>query len=247
MRVSDLDAVEPHSLPLQFLAETGLVGALLAGGAALAAALAALGALRRAAAPPSEPPSWRSSACPWPTPSRASSTSSGTSWPPPGRAMLVTGVLLTAGGQSLPPRRHGLWAFAPPLAAAALLYSLAAPWLAERRVERAYGAVANGDPAAAVQAAESARGLNPLSARPASRRGERPGPGRRPRRCAAGALVEAAKLQPENPATWYELGVFELRIAKRPEAAIEPLERVAELDPYGDAPRLLAEARRATR
>ena len=38
VRVSELDAVEPHNLPLQFLAETGLVGALLAGGAALAAA-----------------------------------------------------------------------------------------------------------------------------------------------------------------------------------------------------------------
>ena len=51
VRVSDLDAVEPHNLPLQFLAETGLVGALLAGGAALAAAIAALGALRRAEGP----------------------------------------------------------------------------------------------------------------------------------------------------------------------------------------------------
>ena len=160
-----------------------------------------------------------------------------------GPVMLVTGVLLTAGTGSLPPRRHGLWALAPPLAAAALLYSLAAPWLAERRVERAYEAVANGDPAAALRAAESARGLNPLSLDPlraeASARvlaGDLDG--------AEAALVEAARRQPENPAAWYELGVFELRIANRPDDAVGPLERAAALDPHGDAAALLAEARR---
>lgn len=243
VRVSDLSAVEPHNLPLQFLAETGLVGALLAGGAALAAALAALGTLRRAEGP--EQAAVVALVC-----APVAYAVQGLvdfEWDflaATGPLMLVTGVLLTAGRGSLPPRRHGLWAFAPPLLAAALLYSLAAPWLAERRVERAYEAVANGDPAGALQAVESARGLNPLSLDPlraeASARvlaGDLEGAGR--------ALAEATELQPENPATWYELGAFELQIAKRPDAAIEPLERAAALDPHGDAPGLIAEARKA--
>ena len=158
--------------------------------------------------------------------------------------MLVTGVLLTAGGQSTPPRKHGIWALAPPLVAAALLYSLAAPWLAERRVERAYDTVANGEPAAAVQAAESARGLNPLSLDPlraeANARvlgGDLDGARR--------ALTDAVELQPENPATWYELGVFELRSRSVPTPPWDRSQRAAALDPHGDAPTLLAEARRS--
>jgi hypothetical protein len=241
VRVSDLDAVEPHNLPLQFLAETGLVGALLAGGAALAAAVAALGTLRRAEGP--ERAATVALIC---VPvAYAVQGFVDFDWDflaATGPMMLVTGVVLTAGGQSTPPRKHGIWALAPPLVAAALLYSLAAPWLAERRVERAYEAVANGEPAAAVQSAESARRLNPLSLDPlraeASARvlgGDLDGARR--------GLADAVELQPENPATWYELGVFELRIAQRPGAAIEPLSRAAELDPHGDAPALLAEAR----
>jgi hypothetical protein len=244
VRVSDLDAVEPHNLPLQFLAETGLVGALLAGGAALAAAVAALGALRRAEGP--ERSAIVALVC---VPvAYAVQGLLDFDWDflaATGPLMLVTGVLLTAGRASPPARRHGLWAVAPPLAAAALLYSLTAPWLAEQRVERAYEAVANGDPVAAVRSARSASGLNPLSVDPlrveASARvlgGDLDGARR--------ALAEAVELQPENPATWYELGVFELRIAVRPEAAIRPLTRAAALDPHGNARGLIEEARRAT-
>ena len=243
VRVSDLDAVEPHNLPLQFLAETGLVGALLAGGAALAAAIAALGALRRTEGP--ERAAMVALVCvPVAYGVQGLVDFDWDFLAATGPAMLVTGVLLTAGGQSTPPRKRGILALAPPLVAAALLYSLAAPWLAERRVERAYDTVANGEPAAAVQAAESARGLNPLSLDPlraeATARvlGGDLDEARR-------ALTDAVELQPENPATWYELGVFELRIAGRPDAAVGPLERAAALDPHGDAPTLLAETRRS--
>jgi hypothetical protein len=246
VRVSDLDAVEPHNLPLQFLAETGLVGGLLAGGAMLAALIAVNDAVRRAE--PRERAALVALTC-----VLAAYLAQGLvdfDWDflaVTGPLMLVTGVLLTVGHAPVPPpRRRGLWALAPPLALAALLYSFAAPSLAERRVERAYDAVANGRPAAALAAAESARGLNPLSAGPlraeANARvfaGDIAGAGR--------ALAEAVDVQPDNPQTWYELGAFELQIAKRPEAAIEPLARAAELDPHGEAPRLLAEARGATR
>ena len=246
VRASDLNAVEPHNLPLQFLSETGLVGGLLAGGATLAAVIAAIGAVRRAE--PRERAAVVALTC-----VLAAYLAQGLvdfDWDflaVTGPLMLVTGVLLTTGHAPVPPpRRHGLWALAPPLALAALLYSFAAPWLAERHVERAYDAVADGRPAAALASAESARSLNPLSVGPlqaeANARvlaGDVAGAGR--------ALTEAVDVQPDNPETWYELGVFELQIAKRPEAALQPLARAAELDPYGDAPRLLAEARRATR
>jgi hypothetical protein len=241
VRVTDLHAVEPHSLPLQFLAETGLVGALLAGGAALAAALALVGALRRTDGP--ERGAMVALICV--AVAYAVQGLVDFDWDflaVTGPVMLITGVLLTAGRQSPPPRRNGLWAFAPPLAAAALLYSLAVPWLAERKVERAYEAVANGDPVAAVRSARSASGLNPLSVDPlraeASARvlgGDLDGARR--------ALADAVELQPKNSATWYELGFFELRIAQRPGAAIGPLSRAATLDPHGDAPALLVEAR----
>ena len=242
VRVSDLSAVEPHSLPLQFLAETGLVGALLSGGAVLTAALAAFGAFRRAeglergavVALVCVPVAYAVQALfdfGW---DFLAST---------GPVMLVTGVLLTVGRGSPARRGRSLWALAPPLAAAALLYSLAAPWLAERRVESTYDAVAEGQPEAAIASAESARGLNPLSVEPlraqtsaAVQAGDLD--------AARRALAEAVELQPENPETWLELGVFELRIAMRPEAAVEPLSRAAELDPHGDATALLAEARR---
>jgi hypothetical protein len=240
IRVSDLDAVEPHSLPLQFLAETGLVGALLAGGAALAAAVAALGALRRAEGP--ERGATVALVCV--LVAYAVQGLFDFDWDflaATGPVMLVTGVLLSAGGQSAPPRRHRLWMFAPALAVAALIYSLAAPWLAERKVELAYDAVANGDAAAGIEAAESARGLNPLSLDPLRVQvtarvldGDIAG--------ARQALVDAVELQPENPASWYELGVFEL-LARRPDAAVRPLQRAAELDPHGHAPTLLADLR----
>jgi hypothetical protein len=246
VRVSDLDAVEPHSLPLQFLAETGLVGGLLAGGATLAALIAAIGAVRRAEL--RERAAVVALTC-----ALGAYLAQGLvdfDWDflaVTGPLMLVTGVLLATGRAPAPaPRRHGLWALAPPLALAALLYSFAAPWLAERRVETAYGAVADGKPASALASAESARGLNPLSVEPLRAEANA--------RVLAGdvagagiALAEAVGVQPDNPETWYELGAFELQIAKRPEVAIEPLVRAAELDPHGDAPRLLAEARRARR
>ena len=240
VRTSDLHAAEPHNLPLQFLAETGLVGALLAGGAVLAAAVAALGAFRRAQGP--ERSAIAALVC---VPvAYAVQGLVDFEWDflaATGPLMLVTGVLLTAGGQSAPPRRHRLWMFAPPLAAAALLYSLAAPWLAERRVERAYEAVANGDAETAIEAAESARRLNPLSLDPLRVQvnarvldGDIEG--------ARQALIDAVELQPENPASWYELGVFET-LARRPDAAVRPLERAAALDPHGYASTLLADLR----
>ncbi len=46
-RTNQLDVLQPHSVPLQFLSETGLAGLLLAGGGLLLLAFGALGAVRR--------------------------------------------------------------------------------------------------------------------------------------------------------------------------------------------------------
>src|SRR5262249_61446810 len=85
----------------------------------------------------------------------------------PAPAVLVLGLLLAAGRPALPrvqpePRR-GILAVAAGAIAAAALYSLAAPWLASRRVDDAYASLARGDLAGAASNARSAHNLNPLS------------------------------------------------------------------------------------
>ena len=84
---------------------------------------------------------------------------------------------------------------------------LAAPALSTRAVDRAYRQVDAGDLAAAAASARRAQSLNPLSPEPlyaratvASLAGDN--------RAAERFYEQATRLQPENPDTWYELGVF---------------------------------------
>lgn len=55
--------------------------------------------------------------------------------------------------------------------------------------------------------------------------------------------MRAVELQPLDSDAWYELGAFELRLGGRPDAAVRYLERARELDSFGPAAGLLAEAR----
>jgi tetratricopeptide (TPR) repeat protein len=155
--------------------------------------------------------------------------------------LVATGVLL-ASGRSPRTRRAGL-GFAPLVVAvaAAVIIALGAPWLAARRVDDAYAALGEGRPAAALAAARSARSLDPLALDPLLARaaaeielGELD--------AARATLVRAVELQPLDSGVWYELGAFELRLGGRPDAAVRYLERARELDPFGPAEGLLAEA-----
>src|SRR5204863_10161015 len=81
--------------------------------------------------------------------------------------VLVLGLLIAAGRPALPrvrfETRRAILTVAAGAIAAAALYSLAAPWLASRRVDDAYAALARGDRAGAASDARSAHDLNPLS------------------------------------------------------------------------------------
>lgn len=208
-RIQDtyLPASEPHDLPLQILAGTGILGFLFL--AALVAAVAAAGrdALRRLAGAERDAAaalvaviavygihalvdfSWDFLAVTAP--------------------VLVAAGVLTAAGRPLvaPPAR--------PFAAVALtalvlgsLVSLGTPWLAERSLEEVNRQLDAGDPVAAAEAARRARDLDPLSIEPylklagvESVRGNA--------RAARRAFGRAVATQPENPETWFALGSYE--------------------------------------
>jgi hypothetical protein len=219
--------IEPHSVPIQFLAETGIVGFLLVVGlvatgvaatmqsvrrleggertAATALALAALAYLLHALVDYD----WDFVAL-------------------TGPVLLVVGLLL-ATGPTLPAVRRPLLAAGAVLFAVASIASLAAPWLATRKVDDAYELIIAGEADAAANAAEDARQLNPLAIEPllaAAAVEEERGNDQR----ALELYVEAVELQPENPQTWYELASFERAVGLR-EEAIRHVGRAQALDP----------------
>ena len=118
-----------------------------------------------------------------------------------------------------------------------MLFSLAAPWLAARKVDDAYAAIERDDPDAALDEARRARTLNPLSIEPllATAAAEE---ARGDDRAALERYVEAVDLQPLNWRPWYELGRFELATGRQ-ERGIRHLRRARELDPLGLANDLL--------
>jgi cytochrome c-type biogenesis protein CcmH/NrfG len=113
----------------------------------------------------------------------------------------------------------------------ASLYSLGAPWLAERRVDESYAALDGNQIATAISKARSANRLNPFSYQPhwalagaALVAGD-----------SSAARVEyekAAILQPENSETWYVLGQYEVRTGRFVRACYA-LDLAYRLDPRG--------------
>jgi tetratricopeptide (TPR) repeat protein len=239
--------IEPHNLALQLLAETGILGLALGLGAGIAAVLAVRASLRRlgrgnrlAAAALAAGAfayllhvlidyDWDFVALTAP-------------------ALLVLGVLAGAGRPPSEPRRPDtlrlVWAAGTLVLALGIIYSLAAPWLANRRVDDATVAIDHGDLAAAVSAARDARSLNPVSLDPlfveaaaqAARGQLRP---------AARLYLKATDLEPRNSETWYQLGRFEL-LNGAPRAAYRDLNQAYTLDrfgPVGDPCGLLDRAR----
>ncbi|RDI76051.1 O-Antigen ligase [Gaiella occulta] len=120
---------------------------------------------------------------------------------------LVAAALLGAG---LPARRlrANMLAGAGVLAAGlAAVYALVAPALAARNVDTAYRDAEAGRLAAAAAAARRAQGLNPLSPEPLWARAD-VADAAGDDAAAERFYEQAARLQPENPATWYRLGLY---------------------------------------
>jgi O-antigen ligase len=199
LRRSPLVTTEPHNVPLQFLGETGIVGFLLYAGAAVAAAAAVVRARRRAAGA-----------------ERAAVTALGVGlaaflahmvvdmdWnfvAACGPLLLVAGALVAGpqrDGGAAARRRRPLLALGALLFALAGVYSLAAPWLAQRQLATAVNATDakrahNYDPLstdALIDWAAFEEGVGQL------RRAEQ-------------LYRDAVALEPQSSETWYALGSF---------------------------------------
>ncbi len=201
--------IEPHSIALQALGETGIVGFLLLVGAVVAAALVLRSALRRldgfdraaAAALTAGAAAWLAHALVdlhWDYLAVTAPV------------FLAVGVLAAAGRPALPVVRRPLLALGAVLLAAAAVYSLATPWLANRRLDSGLAALGRGDLARADSDFRAADRLNPLAVEPllyqaavAAARGNL--------HAAEILYLRAHARQPKNPDVLYELGVFEFR------------------------------------
>jgi hypothetical protein len=221
-RRTSLAVVEPHSTPLQFLSETGIVGFLLwvavvasasvaiwrrgGNGATLALGLAAAVCLVHSLVDID----WDYVAV-------------------QGPLFLVVGALASAPGTPATARRGWLWPAVIGVAAVAALYSLASPYLSQRKVDAAYDKLVAGDPAGARNDAKAAHALNPLAIEPLivwalTENGEK----------ALDLYRRARDREPKNPETWYELGAYELEL-RRPRDAYRDLNQSYTLDRYGPA------------
>jgi tetratricopeptide (TPR) repeat protein len=257
IRTGSIVTTEPHDLPLQFLAETGVVGFLVLLGLIGTGAAAAVTAVRRVEA------AERMAAT-------ALALAAGTfvlhslvdiHWEfvaVGAPAFFSLGVLVGLGASPPAARLRPAWAGAVAVVAVGVLYSLTAPYASGRLVDSAYVAIARGedafargqmaaarkDVAAALADGRSARWLDPLATDPLQALGDaesaRPDDG-----AALRYYRDAVNLQPKNSSTWYALGSFEF-FTGRFRAALHDLDRAYGLDPYGPAGRpggLLDQAR----
>lgn len=230
LRPNHVRGVEPHSLPLQFLSETGIVGFLLALAAAVAAILAIAG--RRFAG-------------------RDGAAGAALAVVPVAYGLhalvdfdwdflsvtaplfFVLGVLVSRDARAREDRIRPLWATGAAVLACAVVYSLLAPWLAARKIDDAYSALAGGSARAAIADAKDAHDLNPLALEPLfvwAAAEQVAGNDRQARRL----YVEAVRLQPLNSRSWYELGRFETASGDGANGR-RFLHRAAQLDPQGPA------------
>jgi hypothetical protein len=223
---------EPHNLALQALSETGIVGFLLGAGAVVSALVAIALALRRLRGEEHAAAVALAIAVPvfllhalvdidWEFVAVSAPV------------FFVGGLVIGLGGRVREARAFERpWVGA--LAVGCLLgavYSLAAPWLASNSTSDAYAALTDSRPAAAASSARDAADFDPFSVQPiwvlatayasvgdateAVRQFER-----------------ATRLQPENPDTWLNLGLFELeRCNVFP--AYRALNQAYTLDPFG--------------
>ncbi|MFL5945021.1 MAG: O-antigen ligase family protein [Gaiellaceae bacterium] len=209
-RESPLAVVEPHSVPLQFLSELGLVGFLLYG-----VVLVAL-AQRRFL-----PFSLAIGIC-------LVHSFVDMDWDyvaVQGPLFLLVGALL-AGPPA--PRRGWLPAAAIGLAALAAIWSLASPRLSSERLDASLDSILAGNLVAARDQAETAHWFNPLAVEPLWRMAVLELNHTR----ALELYRQARDLEPKNPETWYELGRFELRVLKQPRAAYRDLNHAYTLDNF---------------
>ncbi|WP_411278219.1 O-antigen ligase family protein [Gaiella sp.] len=205
VRVNAQNVSAPHSVPLQLLSDTGLPGFLLGLTLVIGVALGIRATFRRLEGEERAAAS-AVVALPVAFGLHALVDIDLDLLAVAGPTMLVSATLLGAGR---PPaaRVGGLATAGIAAAAAAALWVVVAPALSTREVERAYAKVSDGRSDAAASAARRAQRLNPLSPEPLYARAT-VATAVRDASAADALYVQVTRLQPENPATWYELGLF---------------------------------------
>ena len=217
-RRSSADTVtEPHDLPIQFLSETGIVGAALLA----ATALALLAGLWRRRGP--------ELALALMLPAYFAHSLVDVDWDyvaVSGPMFLVAGALAGRAGSE---RRVSAFAVLAALGAALAAFgALLLPWLGHRWSGQAAAALDR--PAHASTLARRARAVDPLLIDPfftLAFAEERQG---KPNRAYA-YYVEATRRQPANPQTWQAAGLYAAQVGC-PRLAYDNLVHFTELDPY---------------
>jgi hypothetical protein len=221
---------QPHSVPLQLLAGTGLVGLALGLTAAAALGLTVARSLRRldggeraaASAAAALPAVWALHALvDYDLDFLAVSAP----------ALVAAGALAGAGR---PAARPPGWPALAAAGAVALLAigSLVSPALSSRALDGALAALDRDRLAEAADDARRAESFNPLSPEPLYARAltaERAGD----EAAAARLWEQAVDLQPENPETWFNLGLFRLYTVGDECGAYFALNEAYTLDPNG--------------
>jgi O-antigen ligase len=222
--------LSPHDLPVQALAETGIVGFSLLAAFVAAAVWTLFLALRRAGDERPAVVALVVGCCAW---AAHSLVDMGWEYPAVTAPVFAAlGVLaVTSAGERRATRLGPLAAVGVVAVAAVSVSSLAMPWLAEERLDDAAAAVVDGDVDGAAEAAADARSLNPFSVGPlffeaalAEARG-------RPDE-ALSALRDAVDVQPENPETWYQLARHYFEARRDPATAFCALDRAYAIDSW---------------
>jgi len=145
-------------------------------------------------------------------------------------ALVALGALLAMGRPRAVVRAGVPGLVAVAAVAGAAVLAVALPALADREIDRAFVAVDAGRLDDAVDAANRARRLNPLSLAPLQARAlaaDAAGD----RQAAAAWYAKAAELQPENPDAWYDLGLYQAIATHDQCAAYYAFNRSYTLDP----------------
>jgi hypothetical protein len=224
-----------HSLPLQFLSETGLAGALLGiGGLALLGAAAVYQVRRSKGLERSARLVLLSSATAW-----AVHSLYDWDWEIPA---VTVPALIAVAVAAAPPLRHAetrpmpgpaavLSGIAVGLAAVALAVSVALPALSVgERLEALDASVRPGTLREAAAEAQLAHELDPVSVEPLFTQASVAKAQGRPR-LAAGYLEKATQTQPDNWETWKRLATIQVQLGERV-AGAEAVRRWAETDPF---------------
>ena len=226
------NVLQPHSVPLQHLADGGIAGIALFLALVAAAAAGCACALRRLEGP-ERAAAVALVAVPTAYVGHALVDYSWDFLAVTAPTMVAVGIIVASGRTPDPARARPVLAIGAVVLAAAVLVSFSFPRLADRMERSSTRALVDGDFDGARDSALWARFFNPLSVDPLfsiARVAER----QRFFATAERRYIQAVELQPDNPEAWYTLGIYEYQVRRNLCAAYRFLNNAYTLDPSGN-------------